>query len=701
MMKFNSLIFSALFCLFFQISSLFSLPSITSVSPHFGPVAGGTLATIQGTGFKNVKEINFGKIPALSFQVINENTLVVLAPPQTFGAVPLQVVTPEGTSQPVHAAYYTYQGAWFAYVPNFHSNTVTSINLSTGMPETHIEVGDQPNAVVITPDGKTAYVTVSGSDHVVPIDLTTHQAGAPIPIRGSFPTLLSLTPDGKKLYVVSQNSHRLTEIDLATHQVQIYDDPEVYFPFSIATTPNGLTAYLTNSGSHAVTPFDLTTHTNQGNINKFNHPASIALTPDGKRAYVVNAGSNSVTPLDLETHYIGPEIAVGMTNQSGVFADIAICPNGKKACVTNPGSNSVTLINLKEGKAGAEIGVGFCPDGIAMTPDGKKAYVSNGGSNHVTPIDLEKETSQDPIPVGKFPSSLAITPDQAPVAYFLTSLASAGLESAFDASASVSPVGSIARYTWDFGDGRGVVDSQEPVVSHLYSFPGKYQVTLTVENSAGTSTTPVFTGRTMSRNGGGSAQLSQWVEIAPAAPPSGDLTPLVEESMGGESTPPIGKPSPSYSLPVPSQPALPASQPPIPPARPQSSPQALPSPSPSPQAAPPPFQSPTEMDQFLQPCAPSHVRGCHKKSFSRGKKQMLHVLTWKAPRHGSKPVCYRIYRDRSLTRLVGEVSARKHLRFQARQKKGAKQTYYIISIDKEGRKSPVTSLVVPGMGKNR
>ncbi len=56
----------------------------------------------------------------------------------------------------------------------------------------------------------------------------------------------------------------------------------------------------------------------------------------------------------------------------------------------------------------------------------------------------------------------------------------------FTGNWSVSSSGSIALYTWDFGDGSSVVKSTSPFASHIYGgFPGKWLVTLTVQDSAG------------------------------------------------------------------------------------------------------------------------------------------------------------------------------------------------------------------------
>ena len=52
-----------------------------------------------------------------------------------------------------------------------------------------------------------------------------------------------------------------------------------------------------------------------------------------------------------------------------------------------------------------------------------------------------------------------------------------------------------------------------PTVTHTYATVGSYKVTLTVTNAQGTSTTQVFTGQTVSNNGGPAAATSQNVTI--------------------------------------------------------------------------------------------------------------------------------------------------------------------------------------------
>ena len=172
----------------------------------------------------------------------------------------------------------------------------------------------------------------------------------------------------------------------------------------------------------------------------------------------------------------------------------------------------MTPIDTSNNTPGAMIAVGTDPQGIAVRPDGKTAYVANNGSDNVTPIDTSNNTPGAVIPVGNNPQGIAITPDQAPVAALTVKPAPGGHATAFDASGSTVRFGQISTYAWSFGDGT-TTTTTVPTVSHVYAKAGSYTATVTETDSAGTSTTVVFTGQTVSRNGGPSATATVMVEV--------------------------------------------------------------------------------------------------------------------------------------------------------------------------------------------
>ncbi len=74
-------------------------PSVTSITPGRGPLAGGTAVTITGNNLSGASAVQFGALPAASFTVLSKHTITAVTPPGE-GAVAVSVTTPFGTSEP-------------------------------------------------------------------------------------------------------------------------------------------------------------------------------------------------------------------------------------------------------------------------------------------------------------------------------------------------------------------------------------------------------------------------------------------------------------------------------------------------------------------------------------------------------------------------------------------------------------------------
>ncbi|MDP1880968.1 MAG: IPT/TIG domain-containing protein [Parachlamydiaceae bacterium] len=88
--------------------SLIPPPTVTSLTPNFGPFYGGTVVTITGSHFTGTTEVNFGGISATSFVVINDNTITAVSPAHVPGLVNVIVTTPMGSStvSPLNLFYF-------------------------------------------------------------------------------------------------------------------------------------------------------------------------------------------------------------------------------------------------------------------------------------------------------------------------------------------------------------------------------------------------------------------------------------------------------------------------------------------------------------------------------------------------------------------------------------------------------------------
>ncbi len=398
-----------------------------------------------------------------------------------------------------------------AYVAVKGADAVTPVNTASGFAGTPITVGSEPWGIAVTPDGRTAYVADHGAENVTPIDLETGVAETAI-AAGAGPTEIAIAPNGRTAYVCDQTAGTVTPIDLETNTpeapIQVGGSPT-----NIAITPDGSTAYVVNAATNNVTPIDLASATAGTPISVGEGPTGIAITADGRTAYVSNYTAGTVTPITLATNTPLNPITVGEHPEN-----LAASLEGPTVYVALYGG-SVIPIDSETNLAGTPMPGGTDPGTLALTPDGKTLLLGAIGGSSISALSLGSGVLGSEITVGSAPYQIAFAPDQAPTARFTAAAAPAGSPSVLDASAASAAQGTITNYRWSFGDGQ-VGESSTPTVTHTYAVPGSYTVTLTVTDSDGTSTSEVFAGQEMAREGGPQAQVSAVVPVPASVPGS-------------------------------------------------------------------------------------------------------------------------------------------------------------------------------------
>jgi RHS repeat-associated protein len=83
-------------------------PAVTAVAPVSGPVKGGTVVTITGSGFGGATAVMFGTTPAASFSAVSSTKITATSPAHAAGAVDVTVTTPGGGSAAVAADKFSY-----------------------------------------------------------------------------------------------------------------------------------------------------------------------------------------------------------------------------------------------------------------------------------------------------------------------------------------------------------------------------------------------------------------------------------------------------------------------------------------------------------------------------------------------------------------------------------------------------------------
>lgn len=507
-------------CWFFAIQSVLNaFPSVYSVSPASGVVVGGNRVTIEGAGFIGTTRVDFGSRQAVSFTVIDDSTISAIVPTGTVGTVEVVVSAMNENSALSPNDFYTYTtDHWDAIVSATTPNGVALFNTTTNSFDAFIPLLPSSLASVMTPDGKIIYTADSSIPGVTVIDAATHAILTNIPTSvgpGAFDIIVN--PSGTRVYLSNNLSGFVTVVDTATNTVvtDIFVGQNLG-PLSI--TPDGSTVYVSNFTYGNVTAIDTATNVLGISISTGITPGMISITPDGTKAFVCNLFSDTISVIDLASQTVVNSIA--SPSGAGPYGS-SILPNGLTMYVANLNNSTVSVVDVASEMITDTIvlPVELRPFWVASTPDSKTVYLINESNNQLTPIDVATNTVG--VPFGEVATNLqdiVISPDPAPVAQFTFVPQPIGVATLFDASPSLSPIGTIVSYGWDFGDGVTTMTSS-PFIAHTYNASEVFTVTLTVTNSAGTSTGKVFSSRFMSNAGAPSAVRSQPIQ-AILLPPS-------------------------------------------------------------------------------------------------------------------------------------------------------------------------------------
>lgn len=493
-------------------------PIVTSIFPVSGTPAGGNTITIIGSGFTGASDVAFGARPANAFLVVDDSTISATVPVGTVGTVDVAVTAFTETSALSADDYYSYTSSgWDGIVSGSSPDQVAFFNSDTNTFNSYIALPSPSLASVITPDGTRIYTADDSPEGVTVIDVATSSIITTIPTSngpGAFDLIVN--PAGTRVYVSNFASGYLTVIDTTTNTV----DTDLYIGGNLGAlsiTPDGTTVYVSNFSFGGVIVIDTATNTIANAIATGYVPGMISITPDGVKAFVCNSYSDTISVIDLATQTVTNTIA--FPPGSGPYGS-SILPNGITLYVASIYDNggTVSVIDVASELVTATIPLGNLPFWIASTPDSQTVYVINETNDYITPIDVTTNTASAPFggPSGNL-QDIVMTADQAPIAVFTTTPQLVGVPTAFDASGSFSPVGTVVSYDWDFGDGT-LATTPSPYINHTYTTAGLFNVTLTVTNSAGTSDFKVFSSRFMSNNGGATAVRTKAVEALPTPP---------------------------------------------------------------------------------------------------------------------------------------------------------------------------------------
>lgn len=241
-------------------------------------------------------------------------------------------------------------------------------------------VGRYPEAIGISPDGRTLFVTeanVNGppeASAVTVVYAPTMAAGEPIRVC-ALPRGNRLNVDGTKDYVVCGDLDELLEIDTRRQRVS--------GRFSLRPGAEGrMDAAAEELARRGGTP---------------QRPCSPSWVWPGRGdaanrlVYVACNGDSTVVAMDVTTGRVARRMAT-----PGAPLEVSGTPDGKLLVATLPVERTVVLLDLQHATLARQLPTsGESPHGVAVTGDGRFAFVTNEGSGSmagtVDVFDLQRQ----------------------------------------------------------------------------------------------------------------------------------------------------------------------------------------------------------------------------------------------------------------------------------------------------------------------
>lgn len=273
-----------------------------------------------------------------------------------------------------------------------------------------VPTGDSPHEVIISADGKTAYVSNYGAQtpgsSISVIDIASMKETRRVDVSPLMRPHALKEMTGK-IYFTSETNRLIARYDPAANKIDWMMGTGQNVSHMVVASEDQKRFYTANIGSDSVTAFEF------NNIppapSKITHipvgkqPEAIDISPNGKEVW---AGLNvdfGIDVIDTATNKVLERIKLGERPYRVTFT-----PDGKQVFATIPNTKEIVVIDAATRKEVRRMKLESVPIGITFTKNGKFAFVTAVQPDGAFKIDLEKFEVAGRAEAGKGPDGIAV-----------------------------------------------------------------------------------------------------------------------------------------------------------------------------------------------------------------------------------------------------------------------------------------------------
>jgi YVTN family beta-propeller protein len=321
-----------------------------------------------------------------------------------------------------------------------------------------VPAGPDPHEIVVSADGKLAYISnYGGSDSslntITVIDLAARKALPPINL-GALRSAHGLAIAGGKLYFTAETNKTIGRYDPATqsvdwvlgtgqdrtHMVMVSESLDRIVTSNVSSGTISIIELVSSPmGGFGPPPGNPPGNIfvagsapaaggpppggplpgmgpPPGGLRKTWHVTNVAaghgaegfdVSPDGKEIWAANAQDATVTIIDVASKKVTQTVPILVRGANR----LKFTPDGKRVLISGLGAgsagSSLVVLDTATWKEVKQLNLGGGASGIVMVPDGSRAYVAVSGKDKVAVVDLKSLEISGNISTGKQPDGLA------------------------------------------------------------------------------------------------------------------------------------------------------------------------------------------------------------------------------------------------------------------------------------------------------
>jgi YVTN family beta-propeller protein len=295
-------------------------------------------------------------------------------------------------------------------VLNKEDATLSIIDPATLKTIAQIPTGEGPHEIVVSDDGKFAFVANYGArtpgSTISVIDLTAQKELRRVDLGALRRPHGIVFVDGKVWFTAEENK-LIARYDPAANQIDWILGIGQNRTHMLVFSKDHAQIFTSNIQSDSVTLLQRSSSDPSGwsatNIPVGKGPEGGDFSPDGREFWAANSGDGSVSIIDVAAKKVVQTLDV-RTNRSN---RLKFTPDSKLVLISDLGGNGLLILDAASRKEVKRLNLGRQPEGILITPEGTRAYVAVAGEKTVAVLDLKTLEVTARISTGAGPDGLA------------------------------------------------------------------------------------------------------------------------------------------------------------------------------------------------------------------------------------------------------------------------------------------------------